>query len=418
MAAKPETDIQLPVSRSRKSRKTTDKNQIISLEPLLNPTSSQAQKTATSLLSAFRTSGFIYLKDYSSLVPPSTIETVFHHSAQFFARPQPQKDQLACASAAANRGYNHIGREKASQALTAEEVAKEREEGGEDMKETFEIGREGEEGNPTPWPDEMDEEGKLFKETMQEFFMRCKEMHMVLMRGIAMGMGLGATFFDDYVDVGDNNLRLLHYPATAPGSFSDGRMRAGAHSDYGSVTFLFQDQRGGLQVEKVDGSGWMHVEPRKGHIVVNAGDRMFDFLFLDEVLATFLFSRILRYLVCPKTWFNFPSVYKVSSSIEEEAANNICLVLARWSNDLIRSTRHRVVAPPPKGDKGEKNGSDGGHPPRYSVAYFCNPNFDRWIEALPGTWENVEGGKKYKGINSRDYLVSRLSATTGASSSG
>lgn len=70
-------------------------------------------------------------------------------------------------------------------------------------------------------------------------------------------------------------LRLLHYPAVAAGGFEGGkRMRAGAHSDYGSVTFLFQDQRGGLQVEKADGSGgWMDVVPREGTIVVNAGDR-------------------------------------------------------------------------------------------------------------------------------------------------
>ncbi len=191
-------------------------------------------------------------------------------------------------SGAANRGYNHIGREKVSQALTTEDVAKEREQGGEDMKETFEIGREGEEGNPNHWPDAMDEEGKVFKETMQDFFLRCKEMHMVLMHGIALGMGLDANFFDGYVDMGDNNLRLLHYPATAPGTFSDGRARAGAHSDYGTVTFLFQDQRGGLQVEKADGSGWMHVEPMEGHIVVNAGDRKSEFLLLDKDPIIFL----------------------------------------------------------------------------------------------------------------------------------
>jgi len=81
-------------------------------------------------------------------------------------------------------------------------------------------------------------------------------------------------------------------------------------------------------------------------------------------------------------------------------------LLARWSNDMIRSTKHRVVEPPLKGTAQEE-----GHPPRYSVAYFCNPDFNRWIEALPGTWEDEEGGKKYEGINSGNYLVQRLSAT-------
>lgn len=248
-----------------------------------------------------------------------------------------------------------MGREKVSQGKTKEEVAKEREGGGEDLKESFEIGREGEEGHPNQWPDRLDKEGAEFRLTMEGFFEKCKEVHALLMRGIALGMGLYADFFDDFVVNGDNTLRLLHYPAVSAEGFEGGkRLRAGAHSDYGSVTLLFQDQRGGLQVERPGGKGgWLDVTPREGTIVVNAGD-----------------------------------------------------LLARWSNDMIRSTKHRVVEPPLKGTAQEE-----GHPPRYSVAYFCNPDFNRWIEALPGTWEDEEGGKKYEGINSGNYLVQRLSAT-------
>ncbi len=245
-----------------------------------------------------------------------------------------------------------MGREKTSVGLTKAEVSKEREGGGEDLKESFEIGREFEEGHANRWPDRFDVEGAEFKLTMLGFFERCKEVHAVLMRGIALGMGLEAGFFEDYVTVGDNTLRLLHYPPVAPGGFQGGkRIRAGAHTDYGSLTLLFQDQRGGLQVEKP--SGWVDVEPIEGTIVVNAAD-----------------------------------------------------LLARWSNDLIKSTKHRVVQPPMKGKELEV-----GHPARYSVAYFCNPDFHKWIEALPGTWEGGNGGKKYKGVNSGEYLVQRLSAT-------
>ena len=247
-----------------------------------------------------------------------------------------------------------MGREKVSDGMTKEEVAKDREAGGEDLKESFEIGREGEEGHENRWPDRLDREGAEFRLTMAGFFEKCKEVHAALMRGIALGMGLYGEFFDGFVRTGDNTLRLLHYPAVAPGGFEGGkRVRAGAHSDYGSLTLLFQDQRGGLQVERPGGGGWLDVEPREGTIVVNTGD-----------------------------------------------------LLARWSNDMIRSTKHRVVEPPLKGN--ERNE---GYPPRYSVAYFCNPDFDRWIEALPGTWEGEKGGKKYPGINSGEYLVQRLSST-------
>lgn len=245
-----------------------------------------------------------------------------------------------------------MGREKTSQGMTQADVAKDRESGGEDLKESFEIGREFEPGHENRWPDKMDVEGAEFKLTMGGFFERCKEVHAVLMRGIAIGMGLEAGFFEDYVTTGDNTLRLLHYPPVAPGGFQGGkRIRAGAHSDYGSVTLLFQDQRGGLQVERP--GGWVDVEPIEGTIVVNAGD-----------------------------------------------------LLARWSNDLIKSTKHRVVQPPLVEQELEE-----GHPARYSVAYFCNPDFAKWIEVLPGTWEGEKGGKKYEGVNSGEYLVQRLSAT-------
>lgn len=248
-----------------------------------------------------------------------------------------------------------MGREKVSQGTTKEEVARDREGGGEDLKESFEIGREGEEGHENRWPDRLDKEGAEFRLTMAGFFEQCKEVYALLMRGIAIGMGLHGGFFDEYVRTGDNTLRLLHYPAVSPGGFEGGkRVRAGAHTDYGSVTLLFQDDRGGLQVERPGKEGgWLDVEPRKGTIVVNAGD-----------------------------------------------------LLARWSNDVIRSTKHRVVEPPSTGKE-----QDEGYPPRYSIAYFCNPDFDAWIEALPGTWEGEKGGKKYKGVNSGEYLVQRLDAT-------
>ena len=46
------------------------------------------------------------------------------------------------------------------------------------------------------------------------------------------------------------------------------------------------------------------------------------------------------------------------------------------------------------------------------MAYFCNPNFDRFIDAIPGTYDEAMGKvKKYAGVNSGDYLVQRLTAT-------
>jgi isopenicillin N synthase-like dioxygenase len=49
------------------------------------------------------------------------------------------------------------------------------------------------------------------------------------------------------------------------------------------------------------------------------------------------------------------------------------------------------------------------YPARYSVAYFCNPNFDKDIETIPGTIR--DGVKKYSPINSGEYLIKRLTDT-------
>ena len=234
-----------------------------------------------------------------------------------------------------------------------------------DLKESFEIGREGQEGCPNQWLSKEDGEGEEFKSEMLAFFDELKEMHRVVMSALALGLGLPETYFDEYTRLGDNTLRLLHYPSVAKSVFerNKGQVRAGEHTDYGSITLLFQDTRGGLQVRGLDGQ-WVNVEPIEGAIVVNAGD-----------------------------------------------------LLARWSNDVVRSTEHRVVEPPLRRkvenanvDGGAKENGEEMYPARYSIAYFCNPDFDKWIEALPGTWEKV-GGKKYKGVNSGDYLVQRLSAT-------
>ncbi|KIX08281.1 uncharacterized protein Z518_02937 [Rhinocladiella mackenziei CBS 650.93] len=309
--------------------------------------------TADQILNAFKTSGFLYLQNHG--IPEDQVLLAFSESARFFARPQAQKDVLGWTTPDANRGYVAWGREKVTQSNDPDEIAKLRA-SNPDLKESMEIGREGIEGKPNQWPAHLDSEGAAFTRDMQKFFLTLKDLHVNVMRAIALGMGLEESFFDPYTDGGDNTLRLLHYPAVKKSIFKENpsQVRAGEHSDYGSITLLFQDDVGGLEVKSPQGT-WVRATPIPGSIVVNAGD-----------------------------------------------------LLMRWSNDQIKSTKHRVIQPPPK-DNGTDDDTEAMIPARYSIAYFCNPNFDRFIEALPGTWE--KSGKKYEGINSGDYLVMRLAAT-------
>ena len=64
-------------------------------------------------------------------------------------------------------------------------------------------------------------------------------------------------------------LRSLYYPAIADAGVRPGVTRCGEHSDYGSLTFLFQDSLGGLQIRGVGGR-WLDAEPVEGSILVRA----------------------------------------------------------------------------------------------------------------------------------------------------
>jgi isopenicillin N synthase-like dioxygenase len=71
-----------------------------------------------------------------------------------------------------------------------------------------------------------------FRADMLGFYDQCKDLHVEVMRAIAVGMGLDDKFFDSFVDVGDNTLRLLHYPEVKSDVFkaNPNQVRAGEHS--------------------------------------------------------------------------------------------------------------------------------------------------------------------------------------------
>nr|OQO27050.1 hypothetical protein B0A51_07391 [Rachicladosporium sp. CCFEE 5018] len=324
---------------------------LIDFSEFLNGSPETRRTTALAILTGFQRSGFIYLKNFG--LPKPLVAETFAKSAAFFKRPLDQKNSLAWTTPAANRGYVAEGLEKVTDRTEGQSIEELRQQEGQDLKESFEIGREGEEGHPNHWPDHLDADGGKFKAHMQEFFGKCTQLHVEVMRAIAVGLGLEERWFDGYCDQGDNTLRLLHYPEVSTEVFRKNglQVRAGAHTDYGksrSITLLFQDMAGGLQVESPNGT-FVDATPIEDTVVVNAGD-----------------------------------------------------LLARWSNDNVKSTKHRVVEPR-KAALSEK------HPPRYSIAFFCNPNFDRFIEAIPGTYDEVNV-RKYEGVNRN--LLPRSATTT------
>jgi isopenicillin N synthase-like dioxygenase len=301
---------------------------------------SETVKVAQELVDAFVNVGFVYLSGHG--IPKEEIDRTYSLSKDFFNMSMQEKVKLAWKTPEANRGYVAPGRERVG--MIGQDMQELRV--FPDIKESMEIGKEPCMKFENNWPENNPE----FRKYMMEFYNNCHHLNVQVMNAIGIGLGLKSGFFDKFIDAKENNLRLLHYPKVESKVLENpNQSRIGAHTDYGTVTLLFQDSVGGLQVKNTNGV-FVPAPPIPGTIVVNAGD-----------------------------------------------------LLARWSNDKIKSTEHRVVSPP-------YSPVEGFYPARYSIAYFCNPNFDATIECLQGTFDESVPCK-YDPINSHEYLTMRLKET-------
>lgn len=98
-----------------------------------------------------------------------------------------------------------------------------------------------------------------------------------VLAAMAVGLGLDdANYILKFHSGHNNQLRLLHYPPIPAAELeNDKAARMPAHTDWGSITMLFQDECGGLQVEDPHASGmFMDATPIKGALIMNVGDLM------------------------------------------------------------------------------------------------------------------------------------------------
>ena len=286
---------------------------------------------------ACRDVGFFYCRNLG--ISSTLVQQTFVQSQLFFDLPQTAKNQVAWSSEASNRGYVGLGRES----LNPDRPG--------DLKEAFNIGKFTTETEMTghtssvqplnQWPQEQ----YSFRETALQFYQACASAVDTLFEGFAIALQLPETFFVARHHQQEFTLRLLHYPPI-PDTSDTESIRAGEHSDYGSLTLLFQDDVGGLEVQTARGN-WVKAAPIPDTIVVNVGDLM-----------------------------------------------------QRWTNDRLTSAVHRVRLP--KQRQGERS--------RYSIAFFCHPDFDVEVACLP-TCQSRDCPPRYASVRSGEYLLSRLQAT-------
>ncbi|KAF2398036.1 Clavaminate synthase-like protein [Trichodelitschia bisporula] len=149
-----------------------------------------------------------------------------------------------------------------------------------------------------------------------------------------------------------DQVRMIKAPPQPP---QDQRTVLGAHTDFGSVTVLF-NRVGGLQVQLPEGvkaegeeteDGWAYVRPLPEHAVINLGD-----------------------------------------------------ALVKFSAGVLRSNIHRVVSPP-----GEQAGVT-----RYSVVYFSRPGDEvvlRPLKESPVVRGRVGDGEEEEEVSSKEWVLRR-----------
>ncbi|KAG8630970.1 hypothetical protein KVT40_000110 [Elsinoe batatas] len=363
---------------------------------------------ARQLLAAATDNGFAFIKNNDATgLSPSDIQSMFDLSASFFAAPTNVKAECSINS-------NKSGKNRGWLGMHAETLDPSKQKKG-DFKEAFNFSPH---NPPQPLSGPLSDQ----RDTLLTFQTKCHSLCLHILRLFATALSIPQSWFEERHDFSQGEtgsiLRLLYYPSLQTlkakasrteqngGSevngaeqekqwqeFEEGEdVRAGAHSDYGSVTLLFQQLgQPGLEILTKEGK-WASVPVNPGEgsnplpILLNIGD-----------------------------------------------------LLSYWTNGLLKSTVHRVIFPSPS----SSTPSVPSQPPsgdRYSLAYFCHPldacpllpvpsklveemsgseearGEVRKVRGLAGRGSGEEGGEgegKGEVLTAKDHLNARLGATYG-----
>jgi isopenicillin N synthase-like dioxygenase len=119
---------------------------------------------------------------------------------------------------------------------------------------------------------------------IEKFSRSCHSLCLDLLSIFALALDFPTErYFDashDYNQKGGDHIRLLRYPPMStlndlPLSWDNIRTRILAHSDFGSLTLLFNQHVAGLQILDPRTNSWKYAAPRAdGGIIVNVGDAL------------------------------------------------------------------------------------------------------------------------------------------------
>ncbi|KAG0649729.1 2-oxoglutarate-dependent dioxygenase mpl2 [Hyphodiscus hymeniophilus] len=237
-----------------------------------DPNSIEALKIVNQVRDACITTGFFQLIGHG--IPRGFQDEVFGGSAALFNLPIEEKKKLDKSESvgASNRGYELIGNQGLQEGTLP------------DLREGFYIGKEIPASDPRVqnnaflmgpnlWPPSSLVPEHLFREPMEKYYELMLNLTLTVMDILAAGLPYGPNVFQEFVSNDPvASIRLLHYPPQTTDATN--QLGSGAHTDFGAITLLLQDEIGGLQVWNGEGKVWVNITPNKNAYVVNVGDML------------------------------------------------------------------------------------------------------------------------------------------------
>ncbi len=240
---------------------------LIDISPLFSDNREDWRPVVDKIDQACREIGFFYIQGHG--ISSAQLESMFALAKTFFAQPEELKQQILIANSSNHRGWGSAGAEQLDPGKPS------------DWKETFDMALDIHPEHPVvkacPQLYGPNQYGVLpgFQQQMNQHYGLLMSVARRLLKAMAIALQLPDDFFNQYFD--DQHisvLRMIHYPPRPADQVVDADAKAaGAHTDYGCLTLLLQDDVGGLEVRNARDE-WVAAPPVKDALVVNIGDLM------------------------------------------------------------------------------------------------------------------------------------------------
>ncbi|KAL4904845.1 hypothetical protein BDW74DRAFT_153610 [Aspergillus multicolor] len=321
--------------------------------PILDISNPEDPAVGKAMLDAATKYGFLYVDSKGTDFSAEDVRKAFERSKNFFASPVEEKEP--CRIQSNNRGWS---------GMHSETLDPEHQRTG-DFKEAFNFGEfttEGKAQQPLP-PALAPHEPEI-----GNFASLCTKTCNRILSLLSLGLEIPPSFFTTRHDPTQGStgciLRYLYYPSISDPQTAEYDhavdVRAGAHSDYGSITLLFQRPgQPGLEILTPEGT-WAPVAVEPGKPAQAQGQN------------------------ADNGEFAFPPILV-----------NIGDLLSYWTDGLLKSTVHRVVFP-----ASERTGNSSQD--RYSIVFFCHPVDS--TELVPVPSEVVKAYREAKGAKADERV--------------